>query len=89
MESVEKHLGINRAAIELTDKLVLRPNTLSHEGGLCYHYLQAQVQQFCLCMEDIDFVSAPHSCHCTGSGNEAYSSLSWLIKLTNRTNPIV
>ena len=79
----KKHLGINRAAIELTDKLVLRPNTLSHEGGLMLSLspsagttvlpVHGRAYRFCK--------RAALLPYCTGSGNEAYSSLSWLSKI--------
>ena len=79
----KKHLGINRAAVELTDKLVLRPNTLSHEGGLMLSLspsagttvlpVHGRAYRFCK--------RAALLPYCTGSGNEAYSSLSWLSKI--------
>ena len=79
----KKHLGINRAAIELADKLVLRPNTLSHEGGLMLS-LSPSAGTTVLPVHGREYRFCKRAAllpYCTGSGNEAYSSLSWLSKL--------
>ena len=78
-----KHLGINKAAIEMVDMLVLRPNTVGHEGGLMLSLspsagttaLPVHGKKYRFCKR------AALLPYCTGSGNEAYSSLSWLSKV--------